>query len=77
VLSGSAAPLGQLSTTPQLPTVSIGGQNASVQFSGLASGFVGLYQVNATIPTGLAAGPQTMTLAMGANTSNSVTINIQ
>ena len=34
----------------------IGGQPAAVAFSGLAPGFAGLYQVNATVPPGLSAG---------------------
>jgi len=77
VTSGFAAPASPLSKTPQSPTVTVGGQTASVQYSGLASGFVGLYQVNATLPSNLAAGTQNLTLTMGGNTSNSVTISIQ
>ncbi len=75
VNSGVAAPAAPLSVTPN-PTVTIGGQAAQVQFSGLVPGFVGLYQVNAGIPARL-SGAQTMTLTMSGNTSNSVTINIQ
>jgi uncharacterized protein (TIGR03437 family) len=37
-------------TTLLEPTVSLGGVNAPVSFSGLAPGFVGLYQVNALVP---------------------------
>ena len=35
------------------PTVTIGGMNATVQFAGLTAGFVGLYQVNAVVPSGV------------------------
>jgi uncharacterized protein (TIGR03437 family) len=35
-------------------TVTIGGVNAPVFFAGLIPGFTGLYQVNATVPTGIA-----------------------
>jgi uncharacterized protein (TIGR03437 family) len=35
------------------PTVYIGGQAATVVYSGLAPGFPGLYQMNVTIPTNL------------------------
>jgi minor extracellular serine protease Vpr len=77
VTSGFAAPSSPLSQTPQFPTVTVGGQTAGVQYSGLASGFVGLYQVNAMLPSNLAAGTQNLTLTMAGNTSNSVTISIQ
>jgi uncharacterized protein (TIGR03437 family) len=61
-----SSPLAQ-TTTP--PVVMIGGQQATVQFAGLAPGFVGLYQVNAYIPSGLAAGNQPITIAIGGKTS--------
>jgi uncharacterized protein (TIGR03437 family) len=68
--SGTPAPgapnLAQTNTTP---VVMIGGQQANVSFSGLAPGYVGLYQVNATIPNGLAAGNQPITIAIGGKTS--------
>jgi uncharacterized protein (TIGR03437 family) len=41
--SGAPAPSEQLSTTMSTPTVTIGGIPATVVFSGLAPGFVGLY----------------------------------
>jgi uncharacterized protein (TIGR03437 family) len=64
--SGSLAQLAQTNTTP---VVMIGGQQAQVTFSGLAPGFVGLYQVNAVIPSGLASGNQPITIAIGGKTS--------
>jgi minor extracellular serine protease Vpr len=68
--SGDTAPgppnLAQ-TTTP--PVIMIGGQQAQVQFSGLAPGFVGLYQVNAVIPTGIGHGNQPITIAIGGQTS--------
>jgi len=38
------------------PTVTVGGQIASLLFSGLAPGFSGLYQVNIQVPAGIADG---------------------
>jgi len=38
-------------------TLSTNAWSTNVQFSGLAPGFVGLYQVNAQVPAGSAAGP--------------------
>ena len=43
-----AAGAGQPTTT--MPVVTIGGRQAVVEFSGLAPGFVGLYQINARVP---------------------------
>src|ERR1022692_3787942 len=47
---GSPAAGNPLSETVTKPTVTIGGVPANVTFSGLAPGFVGLYQVNAQVP---------------------------
>jgi len=55
--------------------------NAPVQFSGLAPGFVGLYQVNVQIPADAMSGsvvPLQITFAAGAGRpSNIVTIAVQ
>jgi uncharacterized protein (TIGR03437 family) len=57
-------------TTLVMPTVTIGGTAAMVSFSGLAPGFVGLYQINADVPTGLQAGNQPVVVeAVGASSS--------
>ncbi len=53
------------STTLATPTITIGGQNASVGFSGLAPGYADLYQVNATVPTGIGTGAQAVTCTIG------------
>jgi hypothetical protein len=37
-----------------LGTVCVGGTPAAVSFSGVAPGYVGLYQVNAQVPSGIA-----------------------
>jgi uncharacterized protein (TIGR03437 family) len=79
-----------LSPTVAQPTVRIGCPgtsgtvafcNAPVQFSGLAPGFVGLYQVNVQIPADAMSGsvvPLQISLAAGAGRpSNIVTIAVQ
>lgn len=53
------------STTMAQPTITIGGQPAMVSFSGLAPGFADLYQVNATVPTGIGTGAQPVTCTIG------------
>jgi uncharacterized protein (TIGR03437 family) len=60
------------------PTVRIGGQASTVEFAGLAPGFVGLYQVNVRIPANATTGnavPVTVTTAEG-QISNTVTVAI-
>jgi minor extracellular serine protease Vpr len=54
----------------------IGGANAAVSFSGLAPGFVGLYQVNAVVPAGLASGNQSVVISVGGSSSNSALLPI-
>lgn len=63
--------------TTNSPTVTIGGSNAIVSFSGLAPGFVGLYQVNAQIPANAAKGNQSVSIEMAGVKSNSVRLPIQ
>ncbi len=48
VTSGAAAPAFTNTTSPA--TVTMGGTAAFVSYSGLAPGFAGLYQINATVP---------------------------
>jgi len=68
-----------LSTSLVAPVVTIGGiQSPNVSYSGLAPGFVGLYQVNAEVPTGIQpdlAVPVTLTI--GGITSNITTIAVK
>ncbi len=54
VADGAAAPASPLVTTTSTPQVFIGGMEATVQFSGLTPGAVGLWQVNAVVPERLA-----------------------
>jgi len=77
-VTGTAALASPLSVTTTLPTVTIGGVSAQVSFSGLAPGFVGLYQVNALMPAGIAPGTATsLILSIGGVQSNTVTIATQ
>jgi uncharacterized protein (TIGR03437 family) len=76
--TGAAAQGNPLSSTPTTPIVTIGGIASQVSFSGLAPGFVGLYQVNAQVPSGTPAGSAVpIILSIGGVTSNTVTIAVQ
>jgi uncharacterized protein (TIGR03437 family) len=58
----------------------VGGVAADVSFSGLAPGYVGLYQINAQVPAGLPANsatPVSISYGQGAASSNVVTIAVQ
>ncbi|HXB72405.1 MAG TPA: hypothetical protein VNY05_29475 [Candidatus Acidoferrales bacterium] len=75
----SGSPSGdQLSQTTTTPTVTIGGVQAQVLFSGLAPGSVGEYQVDALVPAGSSKGAAVpVVIAVGGVTSNAVTIAVQ
>ncbi|HTU36077.1 MAG TPA: hypothetical protein VMF66_19920 [Candidatus Acidoferrum sp.] len=79
VPSGAVAPLtGSLSYTTNPVTVSIGNVPAQVEFSGLAPGYIGLYQVNAIVPQGVTAGDAVpVTISVAGQTSPPVTIAVQ
>jgi uncharacterized protein (TIGR03437 family) len=38
------------------PTVTLGGTNMNVLYAGLVPGYVGVYQINATVPFGVQQG---------------------
>jgi uncharacterized protein (TIGR03437 family) len=60
------------------PEVSIAGVRATeLNYSGLAPGWLGLYQVNARIPSGVPAGLQPLSLSIGGKQSNEVKIQIR
>jgi uncharacterized protein (TIGR03437 family) len=76
-VSGDPASATTLATCKSTATVLIGSKNATVGFCGLAPGFPGLYQVNVTVPTGLTPGTNSITLAIGGQTSKSSTLLVQ
>jgi uncharacterized protein (TIGR03437 family) len=71
--SGSPALGIPLSTTTTTPVVTIGGQPATVLFSGLVPGVVGEYQLNVTVPAGIAAGNQPIVVSIGGQSSPATT----
>jgi uncharacterized protein (TIGR03437 family) len=78
LLAGQAAPANPLATVRNPVTVTIGGQNATVQFAGLTPGLTGLYQINAVVPDGAAPGPAVPVVISSAGlSSDPVTIAIR
>jgi uncharacterized protein (TIGR03437 family) len=78
VVSGEPSPgPPSLAQTTAIPTVTIGGVNAPVIFSGLAPGIVGLYQVNITVPANVPTGLQPLILSIGGVASKASQLPIQ
>jgi uncharacterized protein (TIGR03437 family) len=77
-LTGQITPMGFLYRTTAMPAVTVGGVPATVEFSGLAPGFLGAYQVNVLIPDGVQAGSAVpVRLSIGGVASNAVTVGVQ
>jgi uncharacterized protein (TIGR03437 family) len=78
VAPGAAAPSKPLAKTTNKVTATIGGKAAKVAFSGLTPGFVGLYQLNVTVPMGVSPGSSVPIVITAADQSSPpVTIPIQ
>ncbi len=75
--SGQPAPLESLVNTTSLAGATIGGVAATVLFSGLAPGYVGLYQVNAVVPDTAPTGAQSLVLSIGGIDSKGFTLAVQ
>ena len=83
--AGTPLPTGQnpplsgspLYETPTMPTVTIGGVAAKVLFSGLTPGYAGEYQIDVTIPTGVASGDSVPVVVTMLGASDTANISIQ
>jgi uncharacterized protein (TIGR03437 family) len=65
------------SPTVNPATATIGGQPATVAYSGLTAGFPGLYQVNVYVPAGIATGDAVpVTITVAGQTSATVTMAV-
>jgi uncharacterized protein (TIGR03437 family) len=76
VPEGTPAPSSPLSNTVNPVTVTIGGQNAFVSFSGLTPGFPGLYQINAVVPAGVAGDAVPVLVSVMGQTAPQVTMAV-
>lgn len=76
VKSGEAAPGSPAAKVTAAATVTVGRENAVVQFAGLAPGFVGLYQVNFVVPGSLASGKQPLVVSQNGVSSNAAMLPV-
>jgi uncharacterized protein (TIGR03437 family) len=75
--SGEAASLETLSPTRSTPVVTIGGRPADVIFSGLAPGYVGLYQLNVRVGADAPSGLQPVVVTVNGIASKAATLPVQ
>jgi len=71
--TGTAA--NQPNVTALPVTVTVGGQNAAVVYSGLTQSLVGLYQINAIMPSGV-TGSQPIVIAVGTTYSSRAGVTV-
>ncbi len=78
IAPGGGSPAAPAAKTKSQPQVTVGNQPASVQFSGLTPGLVGVYQINAVVPAGVAAGDQVpVVIGISGQTGPAVTIAVK
>ena len=71
---GAAA--GSDSKVTSTVSATIGGQAADISFAGLAPTFVGLWQFNIQVPSGLSAANVPLTVTVGGETSNTANVSV-
>jgi uncharacterized protein (TIGR03437 family) len=77
IATGAQAPgVAPLPVLQNPPTVTVDGQNATVAFSGLTPGGIGLYQINFTIPAGSRVGEVNVVVTQNNVPSNITRLNV-
>ena len=77
VASGAAAPSSPPANVLAAPTVTVGGQQAGIVFAGLVPGAVGIYQIQLTVPAGLAPGYLPLAISQNGVAANAATLPVQ
>ena len=72
----SSTPLADLPAPTGSATVTIGGAEATIDFIGIPWALVGVTQINVTVPTGIATGPQPVVVTIGGVSSPAATIMV-
>jgi uncharacterized protein (TIGR03437 family) len=75
--TGAGGPATPPSTALADVRVLLGGVKCDVQFTGLAPGFTGVYQVNFRVPSGVAMGPRDLVVRANAVDSPAVRVYVQ
>jgi minor extracellular serine protease Vpr len=75
--TGTASSLTSLSSTLITPQVTIAGAIAPLAFSGLAPGFIGLYQINVTVPQAAPTGLLDIVVQSNGVISNTAKVAVQ
>jgi len=73
---GAPAGSSPLSQVTAAVAATIGGQDATISFAGLAPGFVGLWQFNIVVPSGVTAGDLPLVVTVGGQKSNSANVSV-
>jgi uncharacterized protein (TIGR03437 family) len=75
VPSGMPSPASPLAVANIAPVVTLGGTSLGVSYAGLVPGEVGVYQINATVPTGV---PQGLSIPLNINQGGAnTTLNVR
>jgi len=75
--TGAAASGSTLAQTKITPSVTVGGAGAQVLFAGLAPGYVGLLQINITLPPTLPSGTLPMLIQFGTTAAPQVNLYVK
>jgi uncharacterized protein (TIGR03437 family) len=76
MVSGMAAPADPLSNTVTVASVTLGGVSLNVLYSGLVPGEVGVYQVNASVPSGVPQGMDIPLVVAQGGSSTALSVRV-
>jgi uncharacterized protein (TIGR03437 family) len=77
VAAGQETPPTLLTSVTQTPLITLGGANLTVQYAGLAPGYIsGLYQVNATVPFGVTQGLEVPLVISQGGSSTTLSLRV-
>jgi len=75
--TGAPAPTDPLSQTTTMPQVTMDGKPAAISFSGLTPGFIGMYQIKASVPDGASSGLVDVLVSSNGVASNVVKTSVR